>query len=213
MFVSQAFADNQEGVEYMSQGNYHQAIQCFLGGLKRCSASIRDTGSTDEIRKDTNTLDRIMSQNERCPLNDGVYSQPISLPIAVGRDEDTAWSILPKVLLFNQAVAHTMATGSPDASTDVLQQRAIYLYELALALECQNGTATSSRLLLACYNNMGHLHRNLGDIERANQSFEALFGTLMAVTQQDDSSAKEFACYIESTFYLLCPGTDLAAAA
>lgn len=67
------------------------------------------------------------------------------------------------------------------------------LYELALNLQCDENL-DSILFVLACVNNLGQLHRSVGDEVTADKCFGHLLATLMLAVVNCDESERSTTC-------------------
>jgi tetratricopeptide (TPR) repeat protein len=91
--------------------------------------------------------------------------------------------ILTLITMFNLAVCYHRSAIINNKIDVISLQKALQLYELAYAIQVQEGIDTTLTPTMIIMSNVGHIHKMLGDNESADQCFQHLLSTLMFVME------------------------------
>lgn len=132
--------------------------------------------------------------DETAPTIRGLYASPLCLSEDADyeRYENTVEASV--AIMFNLALAHHLNAlhgqcfgqqglmfSSPFRTTHAVStlEQAIALYELAYTVHMQEDAELSVEFTMAIINNLGHIHRLMGDEEKSSQCFRHLLSTIM----------------------------------
>jgi tetratricopeptide (TPR) repeat protein len=141
----------------------------------------------------------VVDHGDNIPLR-GTYVSPLLLSECADYQlyEPTVEASI--AIIFNLALAHHLSAlhGPLNRPMSILK-KAIALYELAYTVQMQEDAELSVEFTMAIVNNLGHIHRLLGDLEKTNQCFRHLLSTILLLRsyggEYSDSS-----CYHNDTF-------------
>ncbi len=150
--------------------------------------------NTENGKKDNNLIHTNLAGG------DFIYRKPIRVPASYAHHAALQQSevILPSIIIFNLALAHHLwgmkkkSEPQNDASncknqrglSSVLLKKSAKLYGLAIQIQegevVTQGTKSYSTLFyLSCINNLGNVHRLLGDISSSERIYQQLLTMLM----------------------------------
>jgi hypothetical protein len=119
--------------------------------------------------------------------------------------------------MFNLALAHHLSAlyGPVNRCACTLEQ-AIDLYELAYTVQMQEDAKLSIEFTMAIINNLGHIHRLLGDEDKGSQCFRHLLSTIFFLRSYGERHINSVCChtdtFVYSVSYLILRKTVAAAA-
>jgi hypothetical protein len=109
-----------------------------------------------------------------------IFLNPIKLPNMLPGTR--LHKVLTLIAMFNLAVCHHR--NAIINNMDIVSlQKALRLYELAYAIQMQEGIDVTLTPTMIIMSNVGHIHKILGNNESADQCFQHLLSTLMFVIE------------------------------
>jgi tetratricopeptide (TPR) repeat protein len=170
---------------------------------------------TSTVPDDTMTGDDDSSE-------DYIYRKPIT--IAVTSAINAGYDIhvtLSAIIIFNLALAHHLSgmflKYDANRNSENLE-KAVTLYSLALQVvvaEQRRLASDVTMFLLAIFNNIGHIHKTLGETKVANSFFERMLITLLYLSEcQGWEGSKSLSeCFFRNTTHLILKDLFTAEAA
>jgi hypothetical protein len=212
-----------DGACQIDAGDYRSAIVSLSVALKSCKASAEVVEQGQQTTKHSFDLDLLMSQgpvdkNERSTTDTEdhmAYIRPIYIPDGLGRESGFDAQVVFSVAVFNLALAHHLGGMEDTPSSAILLEKAATLYEFGVHVQesQQSDDSTGILFFLATFNNLGDVHRRLGNTLKSEQCFKQLLSTLMFLTASgEQASSLNLDVFFRSTFFLVCP-THVNAAA
>jgi tetratricopeptide (TPR) repeat protein len=115
-----------------------------------------------------------------------VYRTPIVISESITtRDYESAVEATVAIM-FNLALAHHLQGADQPFKDPTAFRKALALYELAYELQVQEDIDLSVEVTMAIINNLGDIHRELDDQEKASQCFQQLLSTILFVQTLGD---------------------------
>lgn len=143
------------------------------------------------------------------PSQTFIYTTPLEIwsCALMGRElNPELLSELSVVLMFNLALSHHLraisSVGSNSKSCESSNQifkQAVSLYELAYEVQMQEDVELSVECTMAIVNNLGHIHRRLGNQEKSTKCFSHLLSTLLFVHSSTRDEAEDMQLSLAST--------------
>eukprot|EP00533_Pseudo-nitzschia_delicatissima_P013391 CAMPEP_0197282746 /NCGR_PEP_ID=MMETSP1432-20130617/24578_1 /TAXON_ID=44447 /ORGANISM="Pseudo-nitzschia delicatissima, Strain UNC1205" /LENGTH=365 /DNA_ID=CAMNT_0042749723 /DNA_START=93 /DNA_END=1190 /DNA_ORIENTATION=- len=159
------------------------------------STAYSNIQNTENGKKDNHFVDTNLAGG------DFIYRKPIRVPASYAHHTTLQQSevILPSIIIFNLALAHHLCGAMKkksepqnDASncknqrglSSVLLKKSAKLYGLAIQIQEREVVAQGAKLYstlfyLSCINNLGNVHRLLGDISSSERIYQQLLKMLM----------------------------------
>ena len=141
------------------------------------------------------------------------YSRPIHIPERLAHESGfDAQVVFSAVAIFNLALAHHLGGMEDTPSSTNLLKKAAKLYRFGVNIQGQGSYGII--FFLATLNNLGEVHKRLGQFLKSEQHFKQLLSTLMFLTASGEQvSSSELELFFKSTFFLVSPTHVNAAAA
>lgn len=211
---------NNQGAESLRCGNTEAAMASLSEALYTTNTWLKETNTTSCTA--SFDIDELMQRPEASQSNtadgyssDIAYRSPIFVP-----DTDklpgpqTCGVFLSAVIIFNLALAyHFHATETEHlVDREVYLKKAKMLYQLAIRSQEQqieNHTKIFKLFFLSCVNNLGIVHRLLGDAHAADECFQRLLTILMYLKYCEEGHP----CICMAFFHNIFGGDNSAAAA
>jgi tetratricopeptide (TPR) repeat protein len=135
---------------------------------------------TSPVHDDTMTGDDDSSK-------DYIYQKPITMAVTftINAGYDIHVTTLSAIIVFNLTLVYHLSGLflKDDATTNTANlEKAVQLYSIALqvvATEQRRLASDMTMFLLAIFNNIGHIHKTLGEAKVANSFFEQMLITLL----------------------------------
>lgn len=194
---------NNEGISQLKHENYEAAVASFSRGLAIVKQALgsneweslsskpsRETQTPEESPacqfcklQDEDIDGNLDKEEEQEPFGQEgfVFKEPIMvLPQSLAAPNYNFFVKLSFLQLYNLALTHHLsALDQPEP--EPFLRKALSLYELAYAIHVSEHVELTILQSMAIVNNLGHLHRQLGDQKKSQQCFETLLTTLMLV--------------------------------
>jgi tetratricopeptide (TPR) repeat protein len=236
---------NNVGASQLVSGMYANAVDSFTESLRIAKTALAVLAAERQITKSGFSCSLHQQQQRRAvvlfkdsiasgkapeaklqPVVDhhdkgasrGLYISPLFLSESSAdyqRYEPTVDASI--AIMFNLALAHHLNAiyGSFNRSLSTLEQ-AIALYELAYSVHMQEDADLNIEFTMAIINNLGHLHRLLGDEQKASQCFQHLLSTILFLRsyggQHPDCICRHTDTFVYSVSHLILRETAAAAA-
>lgn len=143
-----------------------------------------------------------------------VFKEPIMvLPQSLIQPGYTFYVKLSFIQLYNLALSHHLCALSK-TNPEPFLRKALALYELAYTIHVSEDIELTILQSMAIVNNLGHLHKELDDLDKSRQCFENLLTTLMFVKdcgEQDSNHMLDG--FLSNVMPLILVGSKPAAAA
>lgn len=208
--VSQTFllstSLNHEGISHLEAENYEAAANCFSRGLalvkQVLSSGQWDDESTAPISESSVdepacqfhklqaqaspmlVVDDDDDDKDTMACQDGfVFKEPIM--VLPQSSEQPGYSFFVKlsfIQLYNLALSHHLCALGRSKPERFLR-KALALYELAYTIHVSEDVELTILQSMAIVNNLGHLHQELNNLDKARQCFENLLTTLMFIRE------------------------------
>ena len=237
-----------EGASLIESGNLREASGVLKSALlisKRCIAEGREQVEDDDYSASSSNdacdvgIDQFMSistgkgdEPDEWSIHTSAssfYNRPIKItnfPPAPSIQDDF-FTMVCSVTVFNLALAcHLDAVTNTTICQEEKQSRmsqAMRLYESIFKLQDGSLHQANAFFLMACLNNLGNIHQDLGNTDRAMACFGQLLSILMflieqrSICDQETSSAchyeEYFACFFPSISPLIFPNAPIVARA
>jgi hypothetical protein len=213
-----------DGACQIEAGDYRSAIVSLAMALKSCKASTGVVEQRQEATEYSFDFDLLMTQGpvdkkdrSTADTDQMAYIRPIYIPERLGQESAFDAQVVFSVAVFNLALAHHLGGMEDTPSSTNLLQKAAKLYEFGVHIqEGQQSDDYSTGILffLATLNNLGDVHRRLGNTMKSEQCFGQLLSILMFLNDSgEQSSSSNLEMFFRSTFFLVSPTHDNAAAA
>jgi len=153
------------------------------------------------------------------PTQEFVYNNPLQIWASALACRDLNSELLSELsvaLMFNLALSHHLRASYESLHKDVQSRNLIFtqavsLYELAYEVQMQEDVELSVECTMAIVNNLGHIHRRLGNAEKATKCFSHLLSTLLFVqssvvcneTENQHISESSTEGFVRSISYLI----------
>ena len=222
---------NNQAATLIEAGDYLSAIANLAESLMFVKKTVAPVPMNGKDESATHiSLDQILNQNQSLgdtrTESDQQYNHPLivrhslhiptSLMSAITTSRDHV--IVSVVVLFNLSLAYNLRAFEVQDSSprEMMLRKAAKLYELSFNLYRDLSCAeTSMMFTLVIYNNLGHLHRHMGDTEMANKYFQSLLSMLMYIVDgpQRRDAAQNLEQFFGSVSLCILQDTFFAAAA
>lgn len=175
------------GVELYELGHLDEAVVAFADAMALSKLVFQQQ---DEINMEHNDFYDFegpfhpqFGKNElMAPHNSGlfIFLNPIKIPGSLPKTK--LRKTLSLISMFNLAICNHQSAIL--RNTDKLQLRkALQLYELAYAIQMQEGIDMTLTPTMIIMSNVGHIHKILGNEDNAMQCFQHLLSTLMFLVE------------------------------
>lgn len=118
-------------------------------------------------------------------------------------------------IMFNLALSHHLGALCGENNNDNVRQskldQAVALYELAYTVEMQEEADLSVEFTMGIINNLGHLHRVMGNHEKSQQCFKHLLSTILFLQSSGQTRCRTEE-FVQSVMHLILRETVAAAA-
>ncbi|KAL3924942.1 MAG: hypothetical protein SGILL_000732 [Bacillariaceae sp.] len=146
----------------------------------------------------------------------GLYISPLFLSTSASYDRYEVTVEASVAIMFNLALSHHLnalygstcgpksAFSQSEASTPGVStlEQAISLYELAYTVQMQEDAQLNVEFTMAIINNLGHIHRLMGDEEKATKCFGHLLSTMLFLQScGGGQSANTSSCHTDTFLY------------
>ena len=174
------------GVAYYEDGQYEEAIVAFTEALtssKKVLLFENANDCSDTIESLASPFQPYFGKSEK--ILSGASDLFIFLnPIKVLNKLPTTkrYKTLSLITMFNLAICHHRSAIKNSMDKTALR-KALQLYELAYAIQMQEGIDMTLTPTMIIMSNVGHIHKILGNDENANQCFQHLLSTLMFLVE------------------------------
>jgi tetratricopeptide (TPR) repeat protein len=236
---------NNAGASQLVSGMYASAVDSFTGSLRVAKNSLAVLAAEKQTAHMNNFSSSLPQQQQRCAVvlfqddaGSGASTESKVQPVVGHRDNGALRGLYvsplflsesadyqryePTVeasiaIMFNLALAHHLnALYCPSNRTASTLEQAIALYELAYTVHMQEDVELSIEFTMAIINNLGHIHRLLGDEEKASQCFRHLLSTILFLRSygggHSDSNCCHTDTFVYSVSYLILRDVTAAAA-
>lgn len=229
---------NNEGISQLEANNFEAATASFSRGLSMVKRTLASNNWENKSSGPLNASQVPVEDNFACQFhklqgnvstmdfeeNDDqdvisaevgfVFQEPIMvLPRSL---ESTSYADLVKlsfIQLYNLALSHHLCALKRSNPEPVLR-KALALYELAYTIHISEDVELTVLQSMAIVNNLGHLHKQLNNIEKSQQCFENLLTTLMFVKDcGEQDSHKVLDGFLSNVMSLILCGSKPAPAA
>jgi tetratricopeptide (TPR) repeat protein len=220
---------NNAGASCIEAGDYSKAIVNFSRALKSSKASIDNNkqGEPESLpfKIDLDTFMMTHGKSDKDPKDGNesssdflVYKSPIRIPESLFQQEgfDSEEVLFSVIAIFNLALAHHLSGLESKVSSTNMLQKAVKLYEYGVQIQesHRSDECPCTLFFLSTLNNVGDIHRRLGDALTSERCFQQLLSILMFLGEYELASAPQFELFFKSTFFLVCPDQwNVAAAA
>ena len=144
----------------------------------------KPTGTTRDADRCKHTTGFSLDMQE-----DLLYRTPISFNDVFMRETASSYHGVVEMsisIMFNFALSHQLTAVSGQSPDPVVTLgHSISLYELAHSLQLHEGIDLGMEHTMATINNLGHIHRVLGDEDKAMKCFQHLLSILMYLQVQE----------------------------
>jgi hypothetical protein len=214
-----------DGACQIEAGDYRSAIVSLAMALKSCKASTEVVEQGQEAAQYSFDFDLLMTQGpvdkkERSTTDipdQMAYIRPIYIPERLGQENGFDAQAVFSVAVFNLALAHHLGGMEDTPSSINLLQKAAKLYEFGVHIQeghQSDDYSTGILFFLATLNNLGDVHRRLGNNMKSEQCFGQLLSILMFLSDSgEQASSSNLEVFFRSTFYLVSPTHVTAATA
>lgn len=202
------------GVQYYENGRVEDAIVAFADALAmskqimQCdddeNISLYDPngpfqphfGRSDKVIPATNDL--------------FIFLNPIKVPAKLPQTK--LCKTLSLITMFNLAICNHRNAILNNMNKTLLR-KALQLYELAYAIQMQEGVDMTLTPTMIIMSNVGHIHKILGNDDNANQCFQHLLSTLMFLVEAGERDMIwEFDGFFENILKTIYANSPAAAA-
>eukprot|EP00977_Amphora_coffeiformis_P012502 scaffold3079_cov174-Amphora_coffeaeformis.AAC.13 len=196
---------NNEGISQLEANNFEAAAASFSRGLsvvkKALSSNDWENNSSgpfqtpqesseetlacqfSKLHDDNSMLDFVDEDEHDILTTEAgfVFQEPIM--VLPGSLESPSYAFFVKlsfIQLYNLALSHHLCA-LQRSNPEPFLRKALSLYELAYTIHVSEDVELTILQSMAIVNNLGHLHKQLDNIEKSQQCFENLLTTLMFV--------------------------------
>ena len=180
MITNQIIEQNNIAVAVMKTGNYSRAVSVFSAALKahqqQLSMVLLGTNDSSDGASESSIDNCILESkryyafevegNEQYMYSQGIFLLP-----------DVKSKCIPSVIIFNLALAYNLFALQSTQRSHLLE-KSIRLYELAYNSQ-REASAANALFTLATLNNLGLIHKALGQSEMSSQCFDHLLSVVM----------------------------------
>jgi tetratricopeptide (TPR) repeat protein len=154
-----------------------------LDGDTRGLGAVSVQGPTHNILHDTTEYLVPCNCGGGCDENNlpFVYRTPLIISESIATQDYESTVEAAVAIMFNLALAHHLQGEEQSFNEPSALRKALALYELAYALQVQEDIDVSVEITMAIINNLGSIHRELDDQEKASQCFQHLLSTMLFV--------------------------------
>jgi tetratricopeptide (TPR) repeat protein len=173
------------GVELYELGHLQEAVVAFADAMALAKHVVQwdDESENDDLYDVNGPFQPQFGRNELMAPHSNdlfIFLNPIkicgSLPITKLR------KTLSLISMFNLAICHHQCAILRNMDRDQLR-KALHLYELAYAIQMQEGIDMTLTPTMIIMSNVGHIHKILGNEDNAMQCFQHLLSTLMFLVE------------------------------
>ena len=137
----------------------------------------------------------------------GLYVSPLFLSEGAAYEHYEVTVEASVGIMFNLALAHHLnavygPSCGPSQGASTLDQ-AISLYELAYTVQMQEDAELSVEFTMAIINNLGHIHRLMGDEEKAAKCFGHLLSTMLFLQSYGGSQVAKTSFQADTFLYTI----------
>jgi tetratricopeptide (TPR) repeat protein len=220
---------NNVGASQLVTGRYANAIDSFTRSMGLAKSALALLVAENQAKHMNNCTSRSMQQQRRCAVvlfmhsaasvaaaeakvqtvvDDrqktlrGLYMFPLYLSESAEyqRYEPTVEASI--AIMFNLALAHHLiALYGPFNRYVCTLEQAIDLYELAYTVQMNEDAKLSIEFSMAIINNLGHIHRLLGDEDRGSQCFRHLLSTIFFFRSYGERHVNSDCCHTDTFVY------------
>jgi tetratricopeptide (TPR) repeat protein len=214
---------NNLGASQLVSGMYVNAVDSFTESLRCAKSAMALLAAEKQVTHLNSCCSRHLQQQQRCTVVLFKESAPgVNVPsIVENRDNVMLRGTYVSPLLLSECADYQFYEPTVEASIAIMfnlalahhlnalhslfnrpmstLKQAIALYELAYTVQMQEDAELSIEFTMAIINNLGHIHRLLGDQEKANQCFRHLLSTILFLRSYGGDYS-DSSCYHNDTF-------------
>jgi tetratricopeptide (TPR) repeat protein len=221
---------NNVGASQLVNGRYANAINSFTRSLSLAKSAIAVLVAENQAKHMNNCTSHSLQPQRRCAVvlfkysaasvaapeakvqpvvddrhNDalrGLYMFPLDLSESAEYQHYDPTVEASIAIMFNLALAHHLsALYGPFNRCACTLEQAIDLYELAYTVQMQEDAKLSIELTMAIINNLGHIHRLLGDEDKGGQCFRHLLSTIFFFRSYGERHINSVCCHTDTFVY------------
>lgn len=203
------------GVDLFELGLLDEAVLAFADAMALTKHAIHwdDESEHDDFYDLDGPFQPQFGRNElMAQHNNGlfIFLNPIKIPCLLPRTK--LRKTLSLISIFNLAICNHQCAILRNLDRDQLR-KALHLYELAYAIQMQEGIDMTLTPTMIIMSNVGHIHKLLGNEDNAMQCFQHLLSTLMFLVEAGERDhIFEFDGFFENVLTTIYAHSPAAAA-
>jgi tetratricopeptide (TPR) repeat protein len=220
---------NNAGASDLVNGMYANAVDAFTGSLRIVKSALSVLAAERELVPTQHPLEMQKKCSAVIPATRltkphslvgcrtsslrGLYVSPLFLSECADYERYETTVEASVAIMFNLALAHHLnalsgyvygqegmkLAAAPVHGLSTLEQ-AIALYELAYTVQMQEDAELSVEFTMAIINNLGHIHRLIGDEEKSSQCFRHLLSTIVFLQSYGGDQSSNCSVALSDTF-------------